>query len=188
VFFRCSLALLTAVMVVGNAAAHQPPPGAVPPVTTKPDQVRVEQAPRDSAPGVTGDAVIRGKITAAADGHPLHRVRVVLNGSTPNLPTAVTDERGAFELTEVPPGTYTITASRAGYLTTRYGQRRPLEPGRSVAISSGETVDGVDIRLARGATLAGRIADDAGEPYRTRAPRRSSCGTCAAGGWRSPRG
>lgn len=121
-------------------------------------------APRDQAPRVVANGIIRGKVTAAADGHPLHRVRIVLNGSAANLATSVTDERGTFEVTEVPPGTYSITASRAGYLTTRYGQRRPLEAGRSITIASGETADGIDIALARGAVLAGRISDDVGEP------------------------
>jgi protocatechuate 3,4-dioxygenase beta subunit len=103
-------------------------------------------------------------VTAASDGHPLHRVKIVLNGAGSNLPAGVTDERGVFELADVPPGTYTMTASRGGYLTTRYGQRRPLEAGRTIVVASGETVEGIDLRLARGAVLAGRVTDEAGEP------------------------
>jgi hypothetical protein len=151
-FYPSLLTLVLAMLVVGPAAP-QPPGAQAPPA----------QPARDQASRAVADGIIRGRVTAASDGHALQRVRVVLNGAAPNLPTSVTDERGAFELVEVPPGTYTITASRAGYLTTRYGQRRPLEPGRSITIASGETVDGVDVRLSRGAVLAGRISDDAGE-------------------------
>ena len=82
---------------------------------------------RDLPAEAPGSAVIRGRITAAATGQPLHRVRVTLNTSNPNPPTAVTDTRGMFELTNVPPGKYSLTARRAGYLTMQYGQRRPRE-------------------------------------------------------------
>jgi hypothetical protein len=91
-------------------------------------------------------------------------VRVTLNGPVANPPTAVTDIRGAFEVTDVPPGSYSMTAARAGYLTVQYGQRRPREAGRTLEVREGQVVENVDFALPRGAVLAGRIVDELGDP------------------------
>jgi hypothetical protein len=103
-------------------------------------------------------------VTNAA-GEPLHRVRVALNAPTPNPPASVTDTRGEFEITGVPTGSYYLSATRAGYLTIQYGQRRPREAGRTIHVKSGETLEGINFALPRGAVLAGTITDDVGEPY-----------------------
>ena len=122
--------------------------------------------PRDvsSTSALTG-AVIRGRITSAATGQPLHRVRVTLNGPSPAPATGVTDTKGIFEITDVPPGSYSLTAARAGYLTVQYGQRRPREAGRMLHVKGGEIVEGVDVALVRGGVMSGRVSDEAGDPY-----------------------
>lgn len=120
--------------------------------------------PRDLPAQAAGRAVIRGRVTAVATGQPLHRVRVTLNTSNPSPPTTVTDTRGMFELTNVPPGKYSLTATRAGYLTMQYGQRRPREAGRTFDLKDGDILEGVDMTLYRGGVLSGRIADETGDP------------------------
>jgi hypothetical protein len=122
--------------------------------------------PRDAgAPKPSGaGAVVRGRVTAAATGQPLHRVRVTLNGPSGNPPTGVTDTKGTFEIGNVPAGAYTVTAARAGYLTIQYGQRRPREAGRTLMVKGGD-VDGIDIALLRGGVLSGRISDESGDAY-----------------------
>jgi hypothetical protein len=122
--------------------------------------------PRDtSATRSSGTAVIRGRVTAAATKQPLHRVRITLNAQNPNPPTAVTDTRGEFEFTSLPAGFYSMTATRAGYLPLQYGQRRPQEPGRTIELQDGETLERVDMALVRGGVLSGVISDDAGDLY-----------------------
>jgi hypothetical protein len=122
--------------------------------------------PRDaSARPAAAAAVIRGRITSAATGQPLHRVRVTLNAQNPNPPTGVSDTRGVFEILNVPPGSYSLTATRAGYLTVQYGQRRPREAGRTLVVKDGEVIEGVDIALVRGGVLSGRISDETGDAY-----------------------
>lgn len=118
---------------------------------------------RDAAPQKQGTAIVRGRITAAT-GQPLHRVRITLSGGTANPPTTVTDTRGQFELLNVPAGSYSITAVRAGYLTLQYGQRRPREAGRKLVVKDGETVGDIDMALPKGGVLMGRIDDELGEP------------------------
>ena len=122
------------------------------------------QEPRDGQRPATQGATIRGHVTAAATGQPLHRVRITVDASQGNPPTAVTDTRGAFELTDIPAGTYTITATRAGFLTVQYGQRRSRERGRRVEVRAGDTVEGIDFALVKGAVIAGRVLDELGDP------------------------
>lgn len=120
--------------------------------------------PRDTPnrPSVTG--IVRGRVVAAATGAPLHRVRVALNGPVPNAPSAVTDARGEFEIVDVPPGTYTLTATRAGYLTIRYGQQRPRELGRPLEMRQGTVLENIDLAMPQGSVLAGRVTDETGDP------------------------
>jgi hypothetical protein len=121
--------------------------------------------PRDAAgpPQAPATAIVRGRITAAANDRPLHRVRVTLHGGIPNAPSAVTDTRGEFEISEVPAGSYRLTATRAGYLTIQYGQLRPREAGRTIEVETGAVIEGLVMALPRGAVLAGRVTDELGE-------------------------
>lgn len=122
-------------------------------------------APQRDRPGpAQAGATIRGRVVAAATRQPLHRVRVTLRASDPNGPATVTDTGGVFELRNVPPGTYTLTAARAGYLTIQYGQRRPRESGRSFDIKSGDLLEGIDLAMYKGGVISGRVIDETGEP------------------------
>jgi hypothetical protein len=124
-----------------------------------------QQSPpaRDPAGRPAATGTVRGRVTAAASDLPLHRVRVTLNGAVQNPPTAVTDTRGYFELADVPAGSYSLTATRAGYLTIQYGQRRPREAGRTIEVQAGQTIEKIDLSLPRGSVLAGRVTDETGD-------------------------
>lgn len=124
---------------------------------------QVATPPRDAAaPGRT--AIVRGKVVNSATTNPLHRVKLTLDGDAPNAPVAVTDTRGEFEFLDVPPGTYTVSAVRAGYLPTKYGQRRPRDAGRPIEVTAGAAINGVQIAMNRGGVLAGRVSDEQGDP------------------------
>jgi hypothetical protein len=113
--------------------------------------------PRDPAAAQRGAAAtVRGRVVAADTGEPLHRVRVALSSTSPNAPFSVTDTRGEFEIAGVAAGSYAVTFTRAGYLSIQYGQRAPREPGRTLAVKAGETIDGINVALPRGGVLAGR--------------------------------
>jgi hypothetical protein len=113
----------------------------------------------------TATATIRGRITAADTGRGLRRVQVSINGSDlPQRRTASTNVRGEFELRDLPPGRYTLSASRSGYLAFEYGQRRLGERGKTLEISEGEALAGVDVALPRAGVISGRVIDENGEP------------------------
>ena len=111
---------------------------------------------------------IRGRVIAADNGRPLARAKVaLLSAAAPGRPlmTTSTNSQGNYDLHDVPPGSYFVSAARGGYLELQYGQRRARERGLSVDVKPGETIGRIDIALARGGVLAGRIVDENGEPY-----------------------
>ena len=79
--------------------------------------------------------------------------------------TTSTNQQGNFQLRDVPPGSYFVSASRPGYIELQYGQRRARERGLSVDVKAGETINRIDVALVRGAVIAGRIVDEIGEAY-----------------------
>ena len=90
-------------------------------------------AQRTPASPPRADARIEGTVLASAGKAPLRRARVTINpldaGRTPI--SAETDEKGRFEIREIVPGRYTVTATRDGYLDTsialRNGDRMPAD-------------------------------------------------------------
>ena len=78
--------------------------------------------------------------------------------------STVTDLSGRYEIADLPAGRYTVTASRAGFVTISHGQTRPNEMGRPVELGDGQTVERINFSLPRGAAITGRIVDEYGEP------------------------
>lgn len=112
-----------------------------------------------------GTAVIRGQIVAADTGAPIRRAQVrVSSPEARESRAAATDAQGRFEVKELPAGRYTINASKAGFVTLQYGQRRPSESGTPIELGDGQTLDKLTIALPRGSVLGGRITDEFGEP------------------------
>lgn len=64
---------------------------------------------------VATTGVIKGRVTAAANGQPFAGVAVTLSGTQSALRT--TDAQGIYEFAGVPPGAVSISASRSGYVT-----------------------------------------------------------------------
>jgi hypothetical protein len=78
--------------------------------------------------------------------------------------STVTDLSGRYEIADLPAGRYTVTASRAGFVTITHGQTRPNEMGRPMELGEGQTVERINFSLPRGAAITGRIVDEYGEP------------------------
>lgn len=118
--------------------------------------------PPDAAKGT---AVIRGQIVAADTGTPIRRAQV--RASAQNMRQsrlAITDTEGRFEIRDLAAARYTLTASKGGFVTLQYGQRRPGESGTPLEVADGQTLDKLVIGLPRGSVIAGRVSDEYGEP------------------------
>src|SRR5688572_13277623 len=122
-------------------------------------------APRDTPALAKGTSSIKGKVVAAAGGRALRRVQISL--TAPELgegKSVSTNSEGVFEFTELPAGRYTLTASRAGYLRTSYGQRRPGEAGRPIDLAEGQRFANANFSLVRTGAIVGRVTDEVGDP------------------------
>jgi hypothetical protein len=120
-------------------------------------QGRVE-APR-------GTAILRGFIVAADNGSPIRRAQVrVTSPDAREGRVATTDAQGRFEIRELPAGRYTVSASKGGFVSLQFGQRRPFESGTPIELGDGQTIEKITIGLPRGSVLGGRITDEFGEP------------------------
>jgi hypothetical protein len=118
------------------------------------------------APALSATAVIRGRVTAADTGRPLRRAYVTVTPIEParEARTIVTDRDGRYEVAGLPGGAYTVAVSRSGYLTLRYGQRRPFEGGTPLQLADKQIASAIDVALPRMSVVSGRITDEAGEP------------------------
>jgi uncharacterized protein (DUF2141 family) len=156
VIFSCAAGLAVI------AQQGQPSPG-----VRQPGQQQ-QQPGRDTSAqtrSTTGTASITGQVVALDTGRPIKRVRVSL--SAPELPdgrSAITDDQGRFSFQNLPAGRYSISASKAGFISTNYGARRPNRPGQPLPLANGERARGIDLMLPRGSVVTGHVFDEDGEP------------------------
>jgi hypothetical protein len=78
--------------------------------------------------------------------------------------SVVTDDDGRFLVERLPAGRFTLTVSRASFVTSLYGAKRPGRPGTAISVGAGERVTGIVARLWRGAVIAGVVRDEEGQP------------------------
>jgi protocatechuate 3,4-dioxygenase beta subunit len=144
----------------GGGLGQPPPQGAGAGRGQRP--VRAQTSPADVPKGT---AILRGSIVAADNGSPIRRAQIRVNApDARESRVATTDAQGRFEIKELPAGRYTMTASKGGFVSLQYGQRRPTESGTPIELADGQTIDKLSIALPRGSVIGGRITDEFGEP------------------------
>jgi len=118
------------------------------------------------AAAVVATARISGRVTSVDGGRPVSRARVMIaaGNDLPGGRALLTDESGVFDFTDLPAGRYTVTASKAGYVSISYGQRRPLQAGTPLQLAEGQQVRSLDLRLPRGSAITGHVFDENGDP------------------------
>src|SRR5437870_9795249 len=106
-----------------SGGAQQPPQG-----QGQRSQQPSRDTPAQNLPTPTGK--ISGRVVAADTGRPIKRARVFANAAeVPGGRGMLTDDSGAYEITDLPAGRYTINVSKTGFVALSYGQRRPLQAG-----------------------------------------------------------
>lgn len=104
-------------------------------------------------------------ISADGQSQPIRRAVVTLTSAAlPINLSVISDDRGAFTFVNLPPGTYSVSASKAAYLKTAFGATRPGEPGTPLTLREGQRLTDLRLTLARGAVLSGAIRDALGAP------------------------
>jgi hypothetical protein len=77
---------------------------------------------------------------------------------------AITDDSGRFEIKDLPPGRYDLSAKRLAFVTIAFGASRPEWPGTQLVLEAGQRLSDLTLRLAPGAVIAGTVRDANGEP------------------------
>ncbi len=129
------------------------------------------QPPRDRPPAVArpGTAIVRGRVVDGVTGAPIARARVSVMVGGPNQrqpAPALTDEDGAFTLTQISAGPFSVMVSKSTFLAGRYPEigRSMRARGQPLVIAEGQVLDGLTIPLYHGGAIAGRVLDMYGDP------------------------
>lgn len=116
-----------------------------------------------SNPPATG--LIAGRVVEGLSSSPVAGAIVSLFGAGPGTtPRAMTNANGYFVFRQLTKGSYSLTASRPGYVDGAPGRRRPGGTAAPVDIEEGQRVADVVIPIWRHATISGTVTDEAGEP------------------------
>jgi protocatechuate 3,4-dioxygenase beta subunit len=123
------------------------------------------QLPNPNAPPAPGTSTVRGHVFAADSGQPLRKAQVrMMSGELRENRLATTDVEGRYEFKEVRAGRYNISANKGSYVGLSYGQQRPNDMPKPIAILDNQLVERMDFTLPRGGVITGRILDEFGEP------------------------
>jgi carboxypeptidase family protein len=141
----------------------QQPPSSGSSRPQQPSRDTSNQQSKDTVPTPTGR--ISGRVLAGDNGRPVKRARVFVTANElPGGRGALTEDDGTFELTELPAGRYSLSASKSGFISLSYGQRRPLQAGTPLQLADGQQLKGIEFRLPKGGVISGRVFDEDGEP------------------------
>lgn len=110
-------------------------------------------------------AAVSGRVTIA--GKPAPNVVVTLlpagwGEDAAGSPRTTTDAEGRYRLETSVSGQYVVGAFAPGFAGPT--DNRTGRPGKTVTLVTGETVDGLDIELSRGAVITGRVTTSDGRP------------------------
>jgi hypothetical protein len=127
---------------------------------------QVPQAPaRDTIKPRTGTSRIRGRVLAADTSTPVRRAIVRLSSQElPQGRSKMTDADGKYEFADLPSGTYSLYASKNGFISGQPGATQIGDPGKTVTVGEAELATADDIVLRRACAIAGRVVDEFGDP------------------------
>ena len=121
---------------------------------------------RDAGPPQQTTGTLTGRVVTAETGRPiaLATVTAIRADDQKLVGTATTDQTGRFRLPGLPAGAYVVNADKRGaFVSGKYGQSDPALPGQLVRVEP-DSERAIEIALVRGAVIAGRIVDEAGDP------------------------
>jgi hypothetical protein len=123
---------------------------------------------RYNAPTVPSGLIV-GQVIDAVSGRPIAGAIVAITGSGPDRqggtpPRVLSTSDGRFFFRDLPRGTFTITATKMGYVDGASGRRRPGGASQPITLAESERVGGVVVRMWKRAAITGTVVDEMGEP------------------------
>jgi hypothetical protein len=119
-------------------------------------------APDPPGPDARGTASIAGHVMTPGSNTPVRAAEVVATNQVGATVKTKTDENGVYRLDGLPPGNWRLTASKAGYVTWQFAQRRPFQTPPPIQLGTGQAFT-ADLPLTRGGAISGRVYDASGD-------------------------
>ena len=116
-----------------------------------------------TGPDKESTATISGKVTLS--GNAVQGVVVTLRSNEPASyrqlmnERGVTDAKGEYRITNVPPGNYTVVPTGGAFVAAD-----GLRGERTVIVNKAETIENLDFSLMTGGVITGRVVDAQGRP------------------------
>ena len=132
------------------------------------DPAASAQGRRSGPPAAAGPAAPRG--TASISGHvltpgsntPVRAADIEAVSENGMRLFTKSDENGVYRFDGVAEGAWRIYASKGGYVSWQFGQRRPFQEPPPISLSRGQPFT-ADIPLTRGGAISGRVHDASGD-------------------------
>jgi hypothetical protein len=86
-----------------------------------------------------------------------------VSANRPAAGSATSDADGNYAFETVGAGQYTLSATKLGYLDTRYGATDPFQAGSIINVQPGRPLN-LNVKMLLPGTISGKVIDDAGEP------------------------
>jgi len=123
-------------------------------------------APASDLVDTNQPGAIQGTVLSDATGEPLRRTQVLLRGADAATGGSyeTTDATGSFSFPKVPPGRYSITVQREGYLPLSAGRIGAYKMPPIFTVQSGQTIESFVFRMTPWGIVSGRVKFDDAEP------------------------
>ena len=111
-------------------------------------------------------ARVSGWVASEQTNQPLRRATVTVRSARAGGPSIAiaTDEKGAFDLRDVPPGSYSLLVERDGYLPGGRARIGDFRVPPQFLLRAGDVIENIAVKLQPWGVIAGKVRYDDAEP------------------------
>jgi Carboxypeptidase regulatory-like domain len=111
-----------------------------------------------------GNGIIFGRATEEDSTRPVPNAIVTLTLPGFGPLRVMADSQGQFAFRDLPPGRFSVAATKAGYADGAYGRLRPNGPAQSIELAADQHVSDASLALWKYGAITGRVLDESGDP------------------------